>query len=83
MDPKEREAYCEEESTGRDVGATLITLGLLIWFCDLAIMFFIGRDIRDGSETFVTWMIVGAIVGAVLIGIGSFQKWKAKAKIDA
>lgn len=83
MDPKEREAYQEEESTGFDTGATLITIGFLIWFCDLAIMFFIGRDIRDGSETFVTWMIVGAIVGAVLVGIGSFQKWKAKAKIDA
>lgn len=83
MDPKEREAYCEEESTGRDLGATLITIGFLIWFCDLAIMFFIGRDIRGGSKMFVTGMILAAVVGGVLIGIGSFQKWKAKAKIDA
>jgi hypothetical protein len=83
MDPKELEAYQEEESTGLDIGATLITIGFLIWFCDLAIVFFVGRDIREGSSWFVTWLIAGAIVGAVLIGIGSFKKWKAKAKIDA
>lgn len=83
MDPKEREAYQEEESTGFDIGATLITCGFLIWLCDLAILFFVGRSIREGSGMFVTWMILGAVVGAVLIGIGSFQKWKAKAKIDA
>lgn len=83
MDPKELEAYQEEETTGLDTGATLITIGFLIWFCDLAIMFFVGRDIREGSRMFVTWLIVGALVGAMLIGIGWFLKWKAKAKIDA
>jgi hypothetical protein len=83
MDPKEREAYQEEESTRRDIGATLITIGFLVWFCDLAMMFFVGRDIREGSGLFVSLMIAAAIAGGVLIGIGSFQKWKAKAKIDA
>jgi hypothetical protein len=83
MDPKELEAYCEEESTGRDIGSTLITIGFLIWFSDLAIMFFVGRDVREGSGILVTWLIVGAVVGAVLIGIGWFQKWKAKVKVDA
>ena len=83
MDPKEREAYCEEESTGRDIGSTLITIGYLIWFCALAILFFVGRDVREGSRMFLTCLIVGALAGAVLIGVGSFQKWKAKAKVDA
>ena len=83
MDPKELEAYQEEESTGLDTGATLITIGFLVWLCDLAIMFFVGRDVKEGSGMFLTWLIAGAVVGAVLIGIGWFLKWKAKAKIDA
>jgi|RhiMetdeSRZDD1v2_1073273.scaffolds.fasta_scaffold164660_6 hypothetical protein len=83
MDPKEREAYCEEESSGRDMGTTLITIGFLVWFCDLAIAFFVSRDIMEGSGVFVTWLILGAIAGAVLIGIGWFQKRKANTKVDA
>ena len=83
MELQERKDYEEEETTQKDIGTTLITIGFIFWLFDIFLLLFVGRDIREGSFFFVSWEIAQAVAGAVLIFIGVRQKMKAHVKDDA
>ena len=47
MELQERKEYEEEETTQKDIGTTLITIGFIFWLFDIFLLLFVGRDIRE------------------------------------
>ena len=59
----------------REVGLSLITIGFMLWFFDLLVMFFLPAGYRTGHQR-AFFLLIGsaAIAGIVLAAIG----WKMK-----
>lgn len=83
MELDERKVYEEEETTGEDLGSALMMIGVIFLLFDIFILLFVGRDILDGSHFFVTWEIIQAGLGVIMLGIGYHMKSRLHVKDDA
>jgi len=80
LDERERQDYHEEPTTSADSGTTWIVIGFLFWLSDLIAFLAVGfYDIRVGHRFVLTWVVVSAIVGFVMIVGGWMMKRRAQA----
>ena len=64
--------------TKQETGASLMFIGLAVWVADLLVVFFLPAGARLGSRpTFLSIIVVLAVVGLILVLTGYFKRGKS------
>jgi hypothetical protein len=65
----------EEASFGRRrLGAVLVTVGKILLWMDLLLLIFVYVGYRSGSTFWLWWVVIEAVLGAVLLVIGLYRR---------
>ena len=81
LDEKERRDYHEQPTSTADSGATWMVIGALLWISDLIAFLAVGPyDIRIGHRFVLTWVVLSAIVGFIMILAGWMIKRRGHAQ---
>jgi hypothetical protein len=63
----------EEAAFGRRrLGAVILTVGKWLLIFDVILLSFVYVGLRGGSQFWMWWVIIEAVLGLVLIGVGSY-----------
>jgi hypothetical protein len=66
---------CQKPSFGRRrLGAVLVTVGKILLWMDLLLLIFVYVGYRSGSTFWLWWVVIEAVLGAVLLVIGLYRR---------
>jgi len=81
LDERERQDYHEQPTSSADTGTTWMVVGALLWVSDLIAFLAVGfYDVRVGHRFVLTYVVVSAILGFILIITGWMMKRRAQAR---